>query len=167
MPRRRSGGFEKKLDTFHWTYGSFGQNALSAGTAAVTIANALHLPETLVRIRGEWTASIDAAGAPARHVAVGVGIILVPEGTGTTVLWSPITDGDAPWIWWDHAILLHEELVTDVVDIPVMSAVRRVIDNKAMRRVRNQEIQFVAENATIGSASAINVQGAARFLSGS
>ena len=41
-----------------------------------------------------------------------------------------------------------EEPVTDVVDIPVMTAVRRVIDSKAMRKVRNRELQLVIENTS-------------------
>jgi len=97
---------------------------------------------------------------------VTAGLILVPEGTGTTVLWSPFTDGDAPWIWYDSSLLAYEEMVTDVVDIPLMTASRRVIDNKAMRIIRNQEVQFVVENTTIGSAASCNARVAGRVLSG-
>ena len=57
--------------------------------------------------------------------------------------------------------------MTDVVDISGLAMVRRIIDNKAMRRNRNQEMQFVIENATIGSAAAVNTTFAGRFLSGS
>ena len=157
----------KKIETVHWTYGSFASNTLSAGTVAGTVLGAQHLPETLLRIRGEWVSYLDGTSAPAVEISVGVGIILVPEGTGTTVLWSPITDGDAPWIWTDHATLAYEEMVTDVVGIQGLMMVRRIVDNKAMRRIRNQELQFVIENATIGSAKAVNTAFSGRFLAGS
>jgi len=163
MPRRRSG---KKIDFVHWTYGSWTQGAIAAGTGASNVFPALHDPETLMRIRGEWVAYLDGTEAPGTLISVGVGLILVPEGTGTTVLWSPITDGDAPWIWADYAMLGYEEMVTDVIDVPGMTSVRRVIDNKAMRIVRNQEVQFVVENATVGGAGSANVFGQVRALTG-
>jgi len=95
-----------------------------------------------------------------------MGVILVPEGTGTTVLWSPSTDADAPWIWVTEFVLAHEELVVDVIDVPGMSSYRERIDNKAMRIIRNQEIQFVIENSTVTSALSVNAGLAGRFLSG-
>jgi len=58
--------------------------------------------------------------------------------------------------------------VADAVDIPTISASRRVIDSKAMRHVRNQELQFVAENlSAIGPGLAVNITGNVRVLSGS
>ncbi len=163
MARRRSG---KKIDFVHWTYGSAAATALSAGTAAVTLFSALHLPETLMRFRGEWTAYLDGTSTPGEGLSITAGMILVPEGTGTTVLWSPVTDGDAPWIWWDTFHLGYEEMVVDVVDIPGITFGRRVIDNKAMRIIRNQETQIVFENATVLSAGAVNVQLSGRGLFG-
>ncbi len=158
----------RKIDTVHWTYGSFSALALTGGsTAAINVLAAQHLPETVLRTRGEWAASIDGTQAPAKLTALGVGLILVPEGTGTTVLWSPITDGDAPWFWVDYAMVGYEEAVADVIDVPVLSGVRRVIDSKGMRRSRNMEIQFVAENATVSGAVTVNIAGQARFLAGS
>ena len=96
MARRRSG---KKIDFLHWVYGAASSGILSAGTAAIAIIPAQHLPETLMRTRGAVLTGPSGTQGPARSVNVGVGLILVPEGTGTTVLWSPISDGDAPWIW--------------------------------------------------------------------
>jgi len=163
----RRGGHAKKIDTVHWTYGSWSAAALSAGVQAATVLGAQHLPETLLRIRGEWIAWLDGTSTPGEGMAVSAGLILVPEGTGATVLWSPITDGDAPWIWWDTFHLGYEEMVTDVIDVPVISGARRVIDSKAMRKVRNTELQIVTENATFLGAGAINAFGSVRVLSGS
>ena len=116
MPdRTRRSGFSKKIETVHWTYGSWQAAAQAAGTAAVNVLSAQHLPETLMRSRGEFVAVIDGAAAPNVGVSVAQGLILVPEGTGTTVLWSPITDGDAPWVWWDACHLIYDEMVTDVI----------------------------------------------------
>ena len=165
MARRRT-GFQKKIDMVHWTRGSAQFAALAAGTQAATLFAAQHLPETHLRLRGEYCATLDGGQANAVGIGLTMGIIMVPEGTGTTVLWSPFTDGDAPWVWWDVAHLMYEEAVVDAVASQNTLSVRRVIDSKAMRKVRNQEFQFVAENTTIQAASAINVFAEVRALAG-
>ncbi len=168
MGHARRGGHAKAIDTVHWTYGSFESLAQSAGIIAQNVFSAQHLPETLLRMRGEWVGFLDAVQAPSVLVGMAIGLIQVPEGTGATVLWSPITDGDAPWIWYDVSVLGHEEFATDVSDLG-LGLVRRVIDSKAMRKLRNTEIQVVIEQATISGASAsgINVAGQVRLLAGS
>jgi len=110
---------------------------------------------------------VDGLEEPPTFAGINCGLIYVPEGTGATVLWSPTTDGDAPWVWAHESLIGYEEMVVNAVDIPGITFERVVIDNKAMRRVRNQELQFVAENATIGGALPVNIRGSARFLSGS
>jgi len=164
MARRRSG---KKIDFVHWTLASAAGSAQAAGQSAILMSPALHEPETLLRIRGSAQAFIDGAQAPGGHIQFGMGIIMVPEGSGSTVTWGPITDSDAPWVWVEYFSLAYEELVTDVVDIPVMTAYRSVIDNKAMRIVRNQEMQAVVENVTLATALSVNWAINARVLSGS
>ena len=161
MARRRS-GFQKKIDTVHWTYGSFVSVGLAAGVAAVQA-----FPAALLRTRGEWVGLLDGAQAPGKLVSVGIGMIQVPEGTGTTVLWSPISDGDAPWIWVDYAMLGYEEMVNDVIDVPMLTGVRRIIDSKGMRKLRNTELQVVFENATVQTAATVNISGQVRVLAGS
>jgi len=165
MARRRS-GHGKRIDYTHWTYFSASNLAIGAGTAAATLNAAVHEPETLLRIRGSLSCYMDGASAPGKLVSIGVGIILVPEGTGTTQLWTPITDGDAPWIWVSYFEIAYEEMVTDVIDVPGMTSYREVIDSKAMRVIRNQELQYVVENATIGSAASVNVALSGRVLTG-
>ena len=168
MARRRT-GFQKKIDTVHWTLGQEVFVSQGAGTAAVNLLAAQHLPETLLRIRGEWVSNFAQALASAVGVVVTMGIIQVPEGTGTTVLWSPNTDGDAPWIWWDSMQLIYREYVTDTVWSSNTSDGRRVIDSKAMRKIRNTELQVVVENATITGLSAANIDASltVRVLAGS
>ena len=167
MARRRS-GFAKTIDTVHWTLLQEGFVALSAGTGARSALASQHLPETLLRIRGEWAANISGAAANAVGLTVSMGLILVPEGTAQTVLWSPVTDGDAPWIWWDTMALLYSEQVTDVVYSSQTSSGRRVVDSKAMRKSRNMELQLVVENVTISgmTGASVNVAITARVLAG-
>ncbi len=163
MARRRSG---KKIDFLHWTFGSGQSLAQSAGTAADTIAAAQHLPETIMRTRGQITSYLDTAQSGGQLVSMGVGLVLVPEGTGSTVLWSPITDSEAPWLWVNYFALGYEEMVTDVVDVPIITAYRAEIDSKAMRRIVNMELQVVFENVTIGSAAGVNTLVQVRVLTG-
>ncbi len=163
MARRRSG---KKIDFVHWTTASQQFLGQAAGVAAKTLLSAQHEPETLLRMRGEAVGYADGAQAPGGLAAVTLGIIAVPEGTGTTVLWAPFSDGDAPWIWFGFYHVGYEEMVTDVVDVPGMTSFRWPIDNKAMRILRNQEVQVVIENTTLATAVSVNASVAVRILAG-
>ncbi len=158
----------KKIDVVHWTYGSFLAISQGAGTSAVNMFSAQHLPETILRLRGEWAATLAGSLGSGVGVVITAGAILVPEGTGTTVLWSPVTDGDAPWFWWDTMALYYEEFVTDV-NYSIESSARRLIDSKAMRKVRNREVQVVFENTTMSglTGASVRVAGSARMLTGS
>ena len=151
----------------HWTRVQGTALGLTAGTVAVNLLPAQHLPETHLRLRGEWAAGFAGALTDARGVIVTAGIVEVPEGTGTTVLWSPFTDGDAPWIWWDTMHLSYEEYVVDGNYSSNLSDGRRVVDSKAMRKIRNTEMQLVFENTTNVAAEAANCFFAGRVLSGS
>ena len=163
MARRRSG---KKIDFTHWTGFSGTSVAQSAGSVGVTLGAAVHEPETLLRIRGEALVFVDANQAPGTRVLVTMGIINVAEGTGTVVNWAPFTDADAPWIWYWSCVVGYEEYVIDVIDCPQLSSNRVVIDSKSMRILRNQELQFVVENTTLGSATSINAEVSGRILTG-
>ncbi len=157
----------KKIDTVHWTLFSWVTTGFAAGTVGINLLSAQHLPETLLRLRGRWGAHISSAVAPGLLASISVGIIQVPEGTGTTVLWSPQTDGDAPWIWWDQVFIGHEEAVVDAIGVQSIAGQQVVIDSKAMRKLRNTELQLVAENATINSAVSVDLYGGGRALAGS
>ncbi len=166
MAHRRGSG--RKIDSTHWTGFSAvtASGGLSAGAVGFNIHAAAHLPETLLRTRGNLLAWVEGAVAPNLMASVSVGMILVPEGTGTTVLWSPGTDPDAPWFWYSSFLLGYEELVTDVVQAQEVSSYRETIDSKAMRRVRNQEVQLVVENITLFGATIVGVGVAGRSLTG-
>jgi len=163
---RRRGQFQKKIDFTHWTGGFSSANAQGAGTLGAVMVAAQHDPETLLRTRGNLLGYVDGAQAPGGLVRITVGLIIVPEGTGTTVLWAPLTDADAPWLYWTSFRLGYEEGVTDVVDFPGITSYREVVDSKAMRIVRNSEVQFVVENTTVLGALSVNVGMDLRFLTG-
>ena len=157
----------RKIDNLFWTLGTATQGALTAGTAGSLVITSGTVPATLMRTRGHLAAWLDGTSAPGLGVQVSCGLIVRPEGTGGTVLQSPFTDGNADWFWFSSFFLGYEEMVTDVVDIPLISGYREVVDSKAMRRLKpDQEVQFVVENTTVLSASGININGSFRFLLG-
>ncbi len=165
MARQQRGG--RKIGWKHWSGFSGGATAFAAGTIAVNIAAALHEPETILRTRGSLLCYVDGAQAPGTLTQIGVGMCLVPEGTSTTVLWSPITDPDAPWFWYSRFHVGYEEMVTDVVDVPAISGYREVIDSKAMRKVpQSTEVQLVIESVTALTAVSVNLLTTGRILTG-
>ena len=168
MARRRNTG-GKVIDQTFWVGVGAAFPAQSAG--AVAVANqplsALATVRTIMRTRLNIVSYIDTASAPGKQVEIAVGGILVPEGTGTTVLWSPITDANAPWFFYTRFVIGYEEMVTDVIDIPGISSYREMIDSKAMRRVKaDTETQIVVENATILTAASVNTVVTGRVLVG-
>jgi len=163
MPRRRGG---KKIDFTHWTGVQEQFLAQGAGTAGLNVSPAAHESETLLRFRGHLAVFVDGQQAPSNLATIGVGMLVVPEGTGTTVLSSPVTNPDTSWFWYEQFVLAYEEYVTDVIDCPGMTSMRVIIDSKAMRVIRNSEIQLVIENVTLNGALSVNAVVTGRFLSG-
>ena len=157
----------KKIDTVHWTGSTFTFLAQAAGTVGQTLFAAQHLPETLLRLRGRWVGLITAAQGVSGLTNITCGVIQVPEGTGSTVLWSPTTDADAPWIWWDTMFVGHEEAVVDVIGVQAILGNQFAIDSKAMRKQRNTELQVVLESVTVNQAVSVDVAGEVRALHGS
>ncbi len=158
----------KKIDTLRWTASTVIANALTAGSAAVNVIAAGVPTETVMRTRGHVLTYVDGAQAPAGLVQVSMGLILVPEGTGTTVLWEPFGDSAAPWFWFSEVHVGYEEAVTDVIAMQNIMVIREVIDSKAMRRANvEEEVQFVVTNTTLNGARTVNVALSARFLLGS
>ena len=160
MARRRSNPVNR-----HWTGFSASSLALGAGTSSQLVLAAVHDRETIMRTRGSLVCFTNGTQAPTGLTQVSVGLILVPEGTGTTTLWTPFTDADAPWFYYSTFFIGYEEPVTDVIQVGQLSGYREVIDSKAMRRVRNQEVQLVVENTTIGAAVSVDFAISGRFLS--
>ena len=157
----------KKIQHTSWELSNGNFTAQAAGTTARAFSSVGTAPTTLMRIRGEVMGFIDGVLGAGKLVMCSYGIILVPEGTGTTVLYDPFTDGNAPWLLYGQASLGYEELVTDVVDVPGITSFRHVIDNKAMRIIRpDVEMQFVMTNTSTVSAQAVHVAYGLRWLQG-
>ncbi len=161
-PLGRGASLEKRWQGFRAT-----SLALTAGTSAVEVASASDTTDTIMRTRGSLVAFIDGAAAPGQLVEVGVGLWIVPEGTGATVLGSPIADDNADWFYYSRFVIGQEEPVTDVIGVPLLAGYREVIDDKAMRIGRpDSEIQAVFENVTVDTAKTVNVSLQGRFLFG-
>ena len=168
-PRRsnRGGRILPKIQNLRWSGGSNVFSALSAGSVAATMISGAATTDTIMRMRGELMAYVDTTQAPGGHVRIAVGAIVMPEGQGTTVVSSPITDDLAPWWFYETFALGYEEMVTDVIDVPGITSFRKTIDVKGMRILRpDQEMQIVVENLTIVSALSINVSIVDRILIG-
>ncbi len=158
---------DKVIDVLRWggSHLQFGSQA--AGTAALTFITD-GATETLLRIRGEVLCYLDAAQAPTAQIKVAIGALVVQAGSGTTVINAPTTDPDAPWLFYETFDLAYEEMVTDVIDIPLITAVRLKVDSKAMRILRpGREVQMVVENTSIQSAASFNLGFSSRVLLGS
>ena len=158
----------KKIHTLRWQGLQAVQTSnQSAGSVAVLVLSAGSPAETIMRMRGEFSAWLPGASVPPKDVLVSAGLILVPEGQGSTVIWDPFNDVNAPWIWFAELTLAYQEHVVDVVDVPTMTAARVVIDNKAMRKGSpDEELQMVVTNTTLGTAGTIRWSLAGRILLG-
>ena len=157
----------KKIHTLRWDglQGRFG--AQGAGSVAQNILAAGGDAETILRMRGFFRVWLDGVGAPGREVLISVGLILVPEGQGATVIWDPFNDVNAPWIWFTEVVLGHEELVTDVIGLTEVASATVEIDGKAMRKASpDEELQLVMTNSTLATASAVNANLSGRILLG-
>jgi len=167
MARKFSSRHEPRIKNLRWTTTQSTFSSQAAGTAALTFISAGVGQETVMRIRGNIAGWVDGLEAPAPAFLVSIGVIAVPEGTGSTVLWSPFTDDDAPWLYYDQFMLGYEEYVIDVIDNPGLTMYRATVDVKAKRILRSDvELQTVVENTTIISAGSLNASLTVRTLLG-
>ena len=168
MAKRRSNSrHEKSIDIIRWAGGVHTFNAVSAGSNA-QVAVTDGATETILRIRGEVLAYIDATSAPGKLMDVAIGMLVVQAGSSTTVIQSPIADPDAPWLFYERFTIGYEEMVTDVVDVPGIVSKRIVVDSKAMRILRpGREVQLVMQSSTLFTTSAVNLAFSFRMLLGS
>ncbi len=157
----------KKIHTLRWAGIAGASLGQAAGSVAINILAAGAPAETVLRIRGELMAWLDGAQEPSKEVLVSAGMILVPEGQGSTVIWDPFNDVNAPWIWYSEFSLTYDEQVLNVIASSVQAAKRVEIDNKAMRKGGpDEELQFVVTNTTFGGSGSVNLSLAGRILLG-
>jgi len=158
---RTSGGRRADL---RWTLGTATVNALAAGANSfVTVVAAGNTSQTIMRTRGELLVYLDGAQAPAVLMRCAAGLLV--QQSGATPTSTPLTDGDAPFFWYDVFHLGHEESVLDAIEQVGCGIIRHMVDAKAMRVLRpDQEIALVVETATAKGSSAVNFALTARFL---
>ena len=170
FPRRRlpPARVGKKLDHTNWQYSSGAAASIGAGSSVgLNFSSVGTQPTTLLRIRGEVMAHADGVLAPGVGAHVTYGIILVPEGSGSTVRFNLVADANAPWLLYGAGYVGYDEAVLDVVGIQQALMFRHVIDNKAMRIIRpDLEMQFVIENTTALGGITITFSYQLRWLQG-
>ncbi len=165
--RRSRGPFKDKIQETRWSGALQNFSAQAAGTSALLMITAGSFTTTLLRLRGEINCYVDGASAPGKLCEIGIGALVVQEGSGTTVIQAPLTDPEAPWLFYERFVLGYEEMVTDVIDVPGLSIFRKTIDTKSMRILRpGREVQLVIENVTIQAATSVNLQISSRGLFG-
>ena len=165
MATRRS-NFPPKMQEIRWAGAQHGFFAMAAGTAAQVMVTD-GSKETILRIRGSLVSWVDATQAPGGITEVAVGAFVVQAGSGTTVIQSPLSDADAPWLFFERWLMGYEEMVTDVIDVPGITSYRKVIDTKAMRILRpGREVQLVAQVSSLSGAQSVNIHFGFRMLLG-
>ncbi len=158
----------KKIATKRWVGVAADSGNMSAGSVAVNVRAAESFPDTVLRNRGELVVLLDGVQAPGILVRWGFGLICVPQGQATTVIWGPLTDPEAPWFVYASGFLGYWESVIDVIQSTgVVSSARYAIDSKSMRKCPpDLELQAIFENETVVGASNIRVNYHGRMLLG-
>ncbi len=142
---------------------------VQAQTAIVTETNLEQFPNpTIVRIRGELTVAVTAAGAAGANANCVMGIKLATSSAfaaGGASVESPATEVGGDWIWW-HAATMRNLAALPTANDDNIGILRTVkIDSKAMRKVSvNQVLIFVAHNVVAGGTQTIVVGGFVRIL---
>jgi len=119
---------------------------LAVGTKALgTASSEANLAQTIMRLRGQVFAQLDATAVDERVIiACGLGIVsadAVAAGAGSV----PGPSSDADWSWMWHGFLTMSSGAEAAV-VGEMLFDRREVDSKAMRRVKpNESLVFVTE----------------------
>lgn len=163
---RRAGGFRRAVNrpNYDWE----GVTTLSSGLAAGGVTEAALFvadsAETLVRMRGSVFAAISVSGSAAGdRCVIGMGLIVAP--TGATVAVDPINEQGANWFWHTLLTLHTSGIVGAVADQGAQGWQREVVDNKAMRKLREDEsIFFVVANQDVAGAPPVDLFAGFRVL---
>ena len=166
MPRRMTRAFApRKTRSYDWE----GQTTFSLAMAAGDITDAVLFTgdraETIQRVRGDILVWLDGASSVATDsVIVGMGLIVIPR-TLTSAGVSPITEPGGNWLYHKYIVLATEVAVTTARSLG--SYARVEIDNKSMRRFREDEIVvFTVETQNISGSPQVNVVAGIRILAG-
>ena len=145
-----------------WDLGPGGgaPTGFSAATTGILGAGVSPLVGTITirRLRGEILYSILSLAAATDRVRMTSGIAVVSTDAfvdvGATAMPDPDDDMAYPWLWWD-TVLINPETTT--VGLDGITSIRRVVDSKAMRIMREDQIlawmvQFLDESGTVSAA---------------
>ena len=131
---------------------------------AGAITNPVTFPRTLLRLRGELYVSVDGAETGGDLMQLTVGIKVIEVDLAGSILSTPFSDAEDDWLWWDTTFVGLEVSGNDAVS----RTSRKIVDNKAMRRMKpDQVLAMVVESTTISVGSVVNTlfNGRALFAS--
>ncbi len=154
----------KKRNYYDWEGTFLALTTLTSGVIAEFVLFTGDKAETLVRIRGWTLAQLAVSGSAAGDAAVvGFGIIIAPAGASVAV--SSLTEPGANWWYHEQVILQTQGAVGGVSVNGDLSGQRTLIDNKAMRKLREDEnIFLVVENVNLVGAPGVQVSATIRAL---
>jgi len=162
MPRTFRGRSGRPND-YDWSLSFIAQTqVVAAGVAQFSLFQA-DKAETLMRIRGSVSAQLDLGGSTASDACT-IGFGLIVGSRGSTIGASPLTDGNANWLWFT-AFTLAAEYPVAVGSNQLLQQHRVEVDNKAMRKLREDEdIFLIVENQDANGAPVVLVNGVFRAL---
>ncbi len=157
---RRSG---RRTD-YHWHGISASSIDFAIGTVQTILFAVTDLGGTIMRVRGDLVVGFGATGSTdGDAVAFAAGIMLGQ--TGSTFTSTPLTDPQAPWMWYSTGVLLEGAAGRGEA---VTAGFRGVIDGKAMRRFQggDQSLFLIFETADIVGAPTVSFGVSGRVLVG-
>ncbi len=167
MPNRRGRG----ITDYAWTGVADAEVGmdLAEGTVRVGTAFAVfNAPQTVMRVRGWWGATLDA-GAVDESVMLVAGLIVLSDpviaGAAGSIP-SPVTESALEWLWQGS---LYLSSGAEAAIVPDALTAQGEIDTRAMRRVKQeQNLAFVAEiAASVDQAGTVDFSYYYRTLIGS
>ena len=162
MARNSRGG---RPNDYDWELSRGTSLAQAAGTIITFEAFLSDTVETLMRMRGDVTVSLDASGSGAGDVMVGAwGLIRSASGSSDVGV-SPLTEGGAAWLAYGVVTLLRDVLVAGDGLIQTLAGKRWDVDSKAMRKLReNESVYMIYETVDVLGAPVSNFSFALRGL---
>ena len=159
IPRAPAG----KRRLYDWEGGTSSSLALAsvAGTQATLFT--ADAAETIVRVRGQILVQLNTGSVEGDSAVVAAGLIVAS--TGSTIAVDPFTEAGANWLWHQFIIVHTEGIVGGVAEQGDMSGALVTIDNKSMRKIREDEvIQLMIFNGNVAGAPQVDVVTAVRVL---
>ncbi len=143
MPRGKRSG---RRPDYEWQGLAFSLNSIAEANVFQGVA-VVNGAATLMRVRGEILASIDAPTDGDQKV-LGFGIMIVTDAqlaAGPTSVPSPLTVMDGDWLW--HGFI---PLVAQAANLEHTVAGRLTIDSKAMRKLKpNDNVVMIVDGLNI------------------